>query len=177
MELVLVATDKYSDPWWVNNMKHMTGIQEVSVITDVVFGGPYDKLRLFDLFKEDKQYIYFDLDVVITQPIDFLLRDELHVLKAWWREPLHTPLNSSIMSWRGDHSFIYKKWIEDPERNLLKYHKGIDEFLYKEINLKTYGPVCTSYRYNGFDDAWPVVIFNQRADIMKRGGKWSKYLL
>ena len=177
MEVVLVATGKYADPWWVNNIKHMTGVDDVSVISDVLYGGVYDKLRLFDLFKEDKQYLYLDLDVVVTGDLKHLLKEDLHVLHAWWREPLHTPLNSSVMSWKGDHSYIHGKFAMDPDFYMIKYNKGIDEFLWKEINPQTYGPVCSSFRYHGFNEKWPVVLFNQRHDVMRKGGEWSKYLL
>ena len=177
MELVLVATNQYSDPWWVNNIKHMTGIDNVSVISNEVYGGVYDKLRLFEKFKEDKQYLYLDLDIVITGDIKHLLRKELHVLHAWWREPLHTPLNSSIMSWKGDYSFIHDKFASDPDYYMVKYNKGIDEYLWKEFDPLTYEPVCTSYRYHGFKQKWSIVLFNQSHQIMREGGEWSKYLL
>ena len=184
-ELVLVCTDKYEDPddYWVENIKYMLQKQwfhydTVRVIRDIEFGGVYDKLQMFrDCTDKNTQYIYFDLDVVITNMVDHLLRKDLTILHAWWREKLHTPLNSSVMSWRGDYSFIYNFFNSDPEFFMTKYNKGIDQYLYEDFEIDRYEPVCTSYRYAGFNNIWPVILFNQRAEKMRSPGPWSQYML
>jgi hypothetical protein len=181
MEIILVNTgDKFSE-WYVENMKHMldqTGCKynKIHVIRDVEFGGVYDKLQMFRDFTENTQYLYFDLDIVIRKPIDFLLRHKLTVLRAWWRDSMHTPLNSSIMSWVGDNSYIYKNFKNNEDINLLKYNKGIDEYLFKECDIDTYNAVCTSHKYHGWKD-FPVIIFNQEFEKMKEEGPWSRYTL
>ena len=184
-ELVLVCTDKYEDEkdWWVENIYHMIyqqyfDVESMHIIRDVKYGGVYDKLRIFEECKDpNTNYIYFDLDVVITGPIEHLFRKELHLLYAWWREAFHTPLNSSIMSWKGDYSFIHTHFATDPEYFMLKYDKGIDEFLFREFELERYEPVCCSYNYGGFNKLWSVCLFNQAAEKMREGGEWSEFLL
>ena len=80
------------------------------------------------------------------------------------------------MSWVGDNSEIYKKFEDDPEFWMLKYNKGIDEFLEKEFDIQKYKVVCDSYLYTGFN-TWPICIFNQANDIMREEGPWQKYTL
>ena len=115
MEIVLLNTPPaYGQSYWIHNIEYMLdniGAQydRLSVVDDILYGGVYDKLRLFDLFKTG-QYLYFDLDVFIGGTIDHLWRDKFTLLHAWWRQPFHTPLNSSIMSWSGDHSQIHDKF-------------------------------------------------------------------
>lgn len=180
MELILVNTGTKFDEWYVDNIRHMLDRvncrYNLNVIRTEEFGGVYDKLQMFRDFTGNKQYIYFDLDVVIRSPIENLLRDKLTVLRAWWRDELHTPLNSSIMSWSGDYSYIYNKFKDNEDLNLLKYNRGIDEYLYKECTVETYPAVCTSHKYHGWKD-FPVILFNQEYEKMKDDGPWSKYLL
>ena len=38
------------------------------------------------------------------------------------------------MSWRGDHSVYYDDFYEDEDYSLIKYWRGIDEYLYKDIS-------------------------------------------
>ena len=184
MEIILVNTPpKYGDDWWVNNITYMLDnvqckYEKISVINTVQYGGVYDKLRIFKEFKEDKQYLYLDLDLVIKKPINHLLHEEFTVLKAWWREEFHTPLNSSIMSWKGDCSYIYKKFKEDPDYYMLKYNRGIDEFLWNELDIvHTYKPVCDSFRYHGLmGEKYAITLFNQSENLMREG--WaSEYTL
>lgn len=184
VEVILVCTGKYADEedWWVENIRHMLEnvnlfYDKINVIRDEVYGGVYDKLRMFELYKDrNTQYIYFDLDLVISGSIHHLLRKELTVLHAWWRDKLHTPLNSSIVSWQGDYSYIHDLFAEDPEYYMLKYNKGIDEYLYKEyFKIEKYEPVCCSFPYGGFNTIWPVCLFNQNADMMRKSGAWKFY--
>ena len=51
-------------------------------------------------------------------------------MEAWWREPEPSPLNSSVISWEGDRSDIYKKFLENPNEIEKQYHRGIDPWLY-----------------------------------------------
>ena len=169
MELVLVNTPpKYGDKRWTDNVLHMLkgnlDLSKVHIINDIVFGGVYDKLRIFDICKtKNVQYLYLDLDILIKGNIRHLLRKNFTLLHAWWREPFHTPLNSSIMSWQGDYSHIYHKFMEDPDYYMVKYHKGIDEFIYREIKYDTYDKVCDSYNWPT-DDEYPITLFNQAQD-------------
>ena len=170
MEIVLLNTPpEYGESKWVENIKYMLDqageeYDAIHVMDDVVHGSVYDKLVLFDRFRTGR-YLYLDLDLVITGTISHLSRTEFTLLKAWWRPQYHTPLNSSVMSWAGDHSYIYEKFIEDPEYYMLKYNKGIDEFLWKEIPHKTYNLVCDSYNWKQEKSSnFPITLYNQAKD-------------
>lgn len=179
-EIVLVNTPPlYGEDYWIENISWMLignlQYDSIHVVRDVVFGGVYDKIRIFDECKENKQYIYFDLDLVIKDDVSHLLRKDFTVLHAWWRPPYHTPLNSSIMSWQGDQSRIFEKFNQDPDYYIVKYDKGIDEFIYKEIEHKTYDKVCDSFRWKS-DGDYPITLFNQAKDMMK--DSWAReYML
>lgn len=183
MEVVLVNTaPKYGQDWWVDNIKYMLdGVHfeydRISVIKDSVYGGPYDKLRLFDRFKDpNEQYIYFDLDICIMGDVTPFVREDFTLLHAWWRPILHTPLNSSIMSWKGDRSDIYNKFMEDDEYWMVKYYKGIDEYIKDHVEHKTYEKeLAYSYNYDNFArEEYPVCIFNQAAQLIRDRTSWAK---
>jgi hypothetical protein len=140
-------------------------------------GSVYDKLQLFKEFKDQEQYLYFDLDVVIKGDVSHLVRKKFTLLHAWWRQPAHTPLNSSIMSWYGDQSHIYDKFYEDEDYSRVKYWKGIDEYIYKEIKYETYDKVCWSYMFEPSELIFPICIFNQSYEKMKECEWTQKYLL
>tara|TARA_R100000278_G_scaffold98521_1_gene75462 strand:- start:302 stop:904 length:603 start_codon:yes stop_codon:yes gene_type:complete len=167
MEIVLLNTPPaYGQQIWVDNIKYMldnAGRQYdvIHVMDDVVHGSVYDKLVLFDRFRKG-QYLFFDLDIAITGPIVHLYTTKFTLLNAWWREPAHTPLNSSIMSWCGDHSHIYEKFNEDPDYYMVKYNKGIDEFIYHEVEYETYGKVCDTYAWGQCD--MPITLYNHYRD-------------
>ena len=50
------------------------------------------------------------------------LKKDLTVCHAWWRKAFHTPLNSSIISWQGDRSRIFKFWNDDWINMMRKYY-------------------------------------------------------
>ena len=168
MEIVLVNNfPDYGESYWVENIRYMLNnvkakYNDIHVIDDILYGGVYDKLRLFDIFRDNRQYLYFDLDVIINGNIDHLWRTDFTLLTAWWRPEFHTPLNSSIMSWSGNHSHIHDKFAEDPDYYIVKYYKGIDEFIYKEIEYKTYDKVCDAYAWGG--GSMPITLYNHARD-------------
>ena len=112
VELILVRTGDKFDEWYVDNLLYMVEkhgklkYDKCHVIREGE-GSVYDKLQMFRDFTDDVNYLYFDLDVVIKGDVNHLVRDDFTLLFAWWRDRLHTPLNSSIMSWKGDHSVYY----------------------------------------------------------------------
>ena len=113
---------------------------------------------------------------------------------TWYREPAHTPLNSSIVSWTGDVSHIWKKFKSNDEEYLKKYYKGSDEFYYKEIDYETYKlvgrygfevvrGVCSPIIEHIYDEV-PDPIFSicslgQHHHLMEKGwtGWWSPYFI
>ena len=154
---------------------------EYVVLTKDKYNGVFNKLLMFDEFR-DGENLYFDLDLVIYNKIPNLIRQNVTVLHAWWREAEHTPYNSSIISWTGDQSHIYKTFLTQEDYYLTKYNRGIDEFLYKEIGVDTYEPVCYSIQdkeYNQKDENYSICLLNQRQHLMEEGwsGWWNDYFI
>ena len=177
--------DKFTN-WHVRNLKHMidtySGLKyaEFVVVSSDLYGNWYNKLQMYDIYR-DGENLYFDLDVIIydklgTQLIrkDFTLLDD-----TWWREPAHTPLNSSVVSWTGDVSHIWKKFKSNDEYYLKKYNKGSDEFYYKEIKYKTYNKICPKFNMERPDLNYSMCTLGQLHHIMEEGwtGWWSPYFI
>jgi len=166
LELILVNTPpKFGDTKWTDRILERVKCDSVHIITNSIFGGVYDKLRIFDECREEKQYLYLDLDMVIRGDCEHLLRKDFTLLQAWWRPTYHTPLNSSIMSWFGDRSDIFEKFNSDPDYYMVKYHKGIDEFFFKETQYETYDKVCDCYDWPT-DGEYPITLYSQNLDQM-----------
>jgi len=160
--LVLVCTgDKYNkhDVANIEYQLHNVGFDydRAHVITRGE-GSVYDKLQMFEQCTKDENYVYFDLDLVIKDPID-VVRDEFTLLFAWWRPPFHTPLNSSVMAWRGDRSDIAKNFKRE------KYAKGIDEYIYKEVNHKIYDRIAWSWYWDERVHEFPICLLNHNVEI------------
>ena len=177
--------DKFTN-WHVRNLKHMidtySGLKydEFVVVSSDLYGNWYNKLQMYDIYR-DGENLYFDLDVIIydklgTQIIrkDFTLLDD-----TWWREPAHTPLNSSVVSWTGDVSHIWKKFKSNDEYYLKKYNKGSDEFYYKEIKYKTYNKICPKFNMERPDLNYSMCTLGQLHHIMEEGwtGWWAPYFI
>ena len=179
--------DKFTD-WHVDNLKHMidtySGLKYDSfeVITENPYNNVFNKLQMYSKFK-DGQNLYFDLDVVIFKKLPNLARRYFTLLDdTWWREPAHTPLNSSIVSWEGDVSYIWNTFKMYEDENLEYYKRGSDEFYYEEINYyDTYEPVCPSikdYIYEKPKD-FSICTLGQMHHLMEKGwsGWWSDYFI
>ena len=190
MRIICVRTgEKYTD-WHVRNLKHMidnySGLSYDSfeVIENDLYGNWYNKLQMYDKFR-DGENLYFDLDMIIYKKLPNLIRKDFTLLYDYWREGVksHTPLNSSIVSWTGDVSHIWKKFKSNDNYYLTKYNKGSDEFYYKEIDYKTYDDVCYSIKEHEHDkDGKPeysVCTLGQMQHLMEEGwnGWWSKYYI
>ena len=106
------------------------------------------------------------------------MKEKFTLLFAWWRKELHTPLNSSIISWKGDQSHIYDKFYEDEDYSRVKYYRGIDEYIYKEIDYETYDKVCWSWWWDKTFKDYPICLFNHDEYKNMKELKWTqKYLL
>ena len=138
MRLICVRTGEKYTNWHVKNLKHMidtySGLtyDSFEVIENDLYGNWYNKLQMYDMFR-DGENLYFDLDMVIYDKLPNLIRKNFTLLHDWWREEHHTPLNSSVVSWTGDVSHIWKKFKSNDQFYLEKYNKGSDEFYYREI--------------------------------------------
>ena len=136
MRIICVNTGKKYTQWHTDNLKHMidaySGIKydEFECMDTDLYDGVFNKLIIFDRFR-DGENIFFDLDVVIYNRLPNLVRQDLTLINCWWRDEYHTPLNSSIMSWSGDCSHIYQKFLQQEDYYLLKYNKGIWGIFFK----------------------------------------------
>ena len=187
MNIICVCTGTKYTQWYVNNLKYMidnySGLSYDSfeVIENDIYGNWYNKLQMYDKFR-DGENLYFDLDVIIYDKLPNLIRKEFTLLDdSWWREPAHTPLNSSIVSWTGDKSWIWDKFKSNEKEYLKVYNKGSDEFYYKQINYETYDKICPSiknYIYEKPKD-YSIITLGQMHHILEEGwnGWWSNYLL
>lgn len=70
--------------------------------------GWWAKLYLFTLLKDD--VLYFDLDTIITGPLEFLAdcEERFAILRDFYR---WNGQQSAVMRWRGDHSYVWDQWI------------------------------------------------------------------
>ena len=200
LRIICCRTGNQFTDWHVRNLKHMidkySGLKYDSfeVIETDLYGNWYNKLQMYDKFRDGKN-LYFDLDVVIYNKLPNLVREKFTLLDdTWWREPAHTPLNSSIVSWTGDVSHIWKKFKANDEEYLKKYYKGSDEFYYKEIDYETYKMVgrygfevvrgvCSPIVDHIYDEVpdpiFSICTLGQHHHLMEKGwtGWWSPYFI
>ena len=151
--------------WHVKNLKYMidnySGLYytDFEVIENDIYGNWYNKLQMYDKFR-DGQNLYFDLDIIIYNKLPDLIRKEFTLLNdSWWREPSHTPLNSSIVSWTGDVSHIWQKFKSN-----------------EDLYIKC--PSIKDYLYEKPKD-YSIITLGQMHHILEKGwtGWWSDYLI
>ena len=186
MRIICVNTGTKYNQWYVDNLKHMIDnysnlkYDKFEVVTENRYDderGVFNKLLIFEKFKDD-QNIYFDLDVLIKGDCNNLLRKEFTLCSAHWRPAYHTPLNSSIMSWHGDCSWIHDKFMKQMDYYLLKYRRGMDQFIYeviKDYKLYTKEDKFCSYQTILDEQDYNVYLFNQRGKEMLKDEWYAKY--
>jgi hypothetical protein len=183
LRVICVRTGDKFDSWYEDNLKHMIDTHsnldydEFVVIRDENYDGVFNKLQMFDRYR-DGQNIYFDLDTIITDDCNHLLRKDFTVCLAWWRKVYHTPLNSSIMSWEGDRSDIFELFDNDPEMFMMKYDKGMDQYLYENIKYKLYTEedrYCSIQTIPDYNKDYSVYLFNQSHTMMLQPGWHCTY--
>ncbi len=135
MRIICCRFGNKFNQWHVDNLKHMidtySGLSYDSfeVIENDIYGNWYNKLQMYDKFR-DGENLYFDLDVIIYNKLPNLIRKEFTLLDdTWWREPAHTPLNSSVVSWTGDKSWIWDKFKSNDTEYLKVYNKVVMSFI------------------------------------------------
>ena len=187
MRIICVNTGDKFGQWYVDNLKHMidkySGLEYDSfeVIEEEKHKGVFNKLQMFDKFR-DGENLYFDLDICIYNKLPNLIRKNLTVLHAWWRDRAHTSFNSSIISWTGDQSHIYNTFKKDVNMWQEKYNKGIDQMLEENFEVANYDKICYSIKgneYNKKDDNYSIMLFNQSQYLMLPGWSswWTDYFL
>ena len=187
MRIICVNTGNKFGQWYVDNLKHMidnySGLKYDSfeIIEEEKYKGVFNKLQMFDKFR-DGENLYFDLDICIYNKVPNLIRKNLTVLHAWWRDRAHTSFNSSIISWTGDQSHIYNTFKKDVNMWQEKYNKGIDQMLEENFEVANYDKICYSIKgneYNKKDDNYSIMLFNQSQYLMLPGWSswWTNYFL
>lgn len=183
--------DKF-DQWWEDNLKYMVDkysnveYDEFVCVRDNMFDddyGTFNNLIMFDRYREDDWInLAFDLDVVIKGDCNKFLTEDFHVCdsKQWQTEEYynnHLQISSDIVSWSGDVSHIYSKVVDDLDYYYVKYHNGIDKYLFDEHNPKRYTEGYTSIQTMTDHGKYDVVIFNGHYETMRKNGWWANYIL
>lgn len=186
LRVIAVRTGTKYNQWYEDNLKHMidkySGLDydEFVVIRDDIYDdetGVFNKLQMFDRFK-DGQNIYFDLDMLIKGDCNHFLKKDFTVLHAHWREAYHTPLNSSIISWKGDASYVTKPFHNsDKEILFTKYYRGMDQYIYENVKHDTYKETdgYVSFQTVTEETDAPVYLFNQRYKELANKDWYTKY--
>lgn len=186
LRVIAVRTGTKYSKWYEDNLKHMidkySGLEydEFTVITEDLYDdetGVFNKLQMFDRFK-DGQNIYFDLDMLIKGDCNHFLRKDFTVCHAHWRKPYHTPLNSSIISWEGDASYVTVPFHEaDKEYLFTKYYRGMDQYIYENVQYNTYTKEdgYVSFQTVTEETDAPVYLFNQRYEKLIEKNWYTKY--
>ncbi|RLB67681.1 MAG: hypothetical protein DRH08_03015 [Deltaproteobacteria bacterium] len=88
-----------------------------TLISPLNWPGWWSKLLLFRV--SCGQNLYFDLDVVITGPLDDLISEQISMASNWAQSG-HGGCQSSVMSWGRDYSYIPDSFdvdqLHEPER-------------------------------------------------------------
>lgn len=184
LRVIAVRTGNKYNCWYENNLRHMidaySGLNYNSfeVIRDDIYElSVANKLLMFDRYR-DGQNIFFDLDVLIKGDCNQFLKKELHVCYAWWRKAYHTPLNSSIISWSGDLSHIHDEFKSQQDYYMLKYNKGIDQYLYELYKPKSFkNKFCSFQTIKKEKKEYDVYFFNQSYEHMKTTQWCQRYFL
>ena len=186
LRVIAVRTGTKYNKWYEDNLKYMidtySGLKydEFVVIRDDLYDdetGVFNKLQMFDKFK-DGQNIYFDLDTLIKGDCNHFLRKDFTVCHAHWRKPEHTPLNSSIISWEGDASYVTQVFHQsDKDYLFTKYYRGMDQYIFENVKYNTYTEKdgYVSFQTVTEETDAPVYLFNQRYKKLVEKDWYTKY--
>lgn len=147
----------------------------------VSYHGWWQKIGLFYPRLATGPSLYFDLDVVITGSLDYLVpytkQNELPLAApANWAQSGHGGIQSSVMAWSGNWFEPYeqfrKQWPEVSQRLW-----GDQEFLYEMLGDKGWYrlPGIYSYKYhcrNGKPDDASVLVFHGKPDPHEVTDDW-----
>jgi len=123
------------------------------------FIGWWSKMELFRSDIPGEHFFYFDLDTVLVGDISCYI-DAQYTLAglAEVQAPglVSGRLGSGVMAWRGDHSHIYKKFMENSAAMMEKYAVGGDQHIINDIAVAGSGfkPMqeidsgCINYKHN-----------------------------
>ena len=152
---------------------NLHGIDTVKPIEN--WHGWWQKLCLFGLATGPS--LYFDLDVVITGDLDYLVPYTARALcaPANWGQSGHGGIQSSVMAWNGTLREPYQLFNYKSDSTRLW---GDQEYL-SELYGDNYTrlPRVYSYKYHcksGLPDDCSVAVFHGKPDPHEVGDKWVK---
>ena len=91
-----------------------------------------------ELFKQKGPAIYFDLDLIIHDNIDHIIKKISHTELSGLKDQWHPgDMNSSVMYWKGDMEFIYNNFKENPSKFIQTY-KGDQDFIGAQLKNREY---------------------------------------
>jgi hypothetical protein len=98
------------------------------------------KMQLFNSKLYRGQMLYFDLDVVITGNLDWILSlpqrnfHAIHDFKRLWKKNCRT-INSSVMYFNtNDYHYIWDKFQQQPLNNIVNAYKGDQDFITEAVD-------------------------------------------
>lgn len=129
----------------------------------------WNKVALFQPGMFTGEVLYFDLDLVIQNPIDALVRkrDALTGIYTHWdpvitngrrtrnQERWRYPFNSSVLRWTAQEWYhVWEKFILNKDYYLIEYDGGGDDkFLWHEISgIETFNDVQIYSRLHGMTE-------------------------
>lgn len=143
----------------------------------VPWAGWWQKLALFKL--ADGPSLFFDLDVVITGSLDYLVEYTQHefAAPANWAQSGHGGIQSSVMAWNGTWKEPSERFRYDVDSKRLW---GDQEYL-TEIRGDNFVklPGIVSYKYHCREQGRvpkgaSVVVFHGKPDPHEVGDEWVK---
>jgi hypothetical protein len=137
-------------------------------LKDLGVGGPrkswWYKLQMFNNKYHQGPLLYLDLDVVITDSIDWITHQSLEYLwapkdfKYLWQEP-HSGINSSVMWWdTNKFSDIWRQFRAQDFNILQRRYHGDQDFLSDTVGAARYRfldrRLIRSWKWECLDGGW-----------------------
>lgn len=126
------------------------------------------------------QVFFFDLDTIILGPIDHILdyQGRFAILRDFYRPDGY---GSGLMSWHGDHSYIYDKWIGDGQPMPAGGDQEIvEKYVEAELWQDLFPNQIVSYKQNDCE-RWPpegskIVCFHGVPKPHEVKGSWVELM-
>lgn len=134
----------------------------------------WDKLNLFDKNINNDKSLFFDLDVVITKNIDYLVDYAECQLSAPanWAQSGHGGIQSSVMAWNGQWHTPFNAYNDDIKQRLWGDQEYLTELLGDNF---TRLPHIGSYKYHcqqGLPDDLAILCFHGKPDPHEVSNPW-----
>lgn len=128
--------------------------------------GVWNKLALFTI---PGPCLYVDIDTTVHGQLPKFSSDKLLVWSAYWKrnnpeyykvEKFNTVINTSLMYWEGDQSYIWKHFLTNKDYFMRKY-KGIDRFIFwEDAEYDLFDDGIMSSHANPWSKETPLITYN-----------------